>query len=931
MSDGFTVILDVGGYTERWDNVRVPLSERVPFFDAAPVARDVSIALTPRVLDMPAIVADGHDPSDALLRVYDGEDLIFAGRATGSVRWGRRGSPIRLTATESPWDDGAKIPASWIQRVTVIDEAVQSAVQDANRGGIPMSAWGYYEREDLRGDPRSPPLVSALGYDLYADKAIGRVGPIVFGAPGYQDGESWGATPAYWIDTTEGVEQLQIARHRVTASTVTIYGPCYDGEIRGKVADVAHIRTLEGVEVAVAEIDGLLGRGPRMVIEITNDAAGTYTVAGNLEFRDWTNTSTVLVPFSLVWLGGTTTSTLNSFQAAMELAGLVEPWASWSYELVGLTTIIFTVDIQLWRGSTGVPNDILVTTQTAVGGASAMVTPIPVSNTGADVVQPTDFRPDLTAEWSVAWTGGEALPGGAGDVIRYVLDQTQIRVDRAHLDSWRRVLNTYTLAGCIDEEVVAAQWLAAQLAWLPIGWTQGRDGLRLWVYDPEAPPVATIDEDLGLDVLGDAGTTEERPVAQVRISYRVGEDRAGGRLQTRQQTIWSDLARGGEIVEIETDLCDETASAERAAAFRQRAQYARHLVIRGTLDRSVWGWLRAGDPVDVRAPSRGVRGRGIVVEVADDGGPRIEVELLAWRDGEIAGSVFEVQPIVVPPPEYSSFLIANYTTYTRHYAAPVGVQSGSDWVSIYNRTGVAGVAVFESTGATPVGVDTGYAPGAATEIAVLSAIDYLEGWLHDPTSVFPDPPVAGPYGMADGGWAVAKQPLYDARTTLQNLAMVLQGGRGTGGSPVTAMVLRTSTTPGGLELVSWDGATIQTVQTWTGLDTRIGSGTGSKASWICAGVHWSAYDSPQAWRVVIFVDFDDGVGPQRLLDDSFTEVISDLSAAASVTQLRYIGGSAPGATFASCCVALGTANISAFEQDLLASMYEVDASILELP
>jgi hypothetical protein len=219
------------------------------------------------------------------------------------------------------------------------------------------------------------------------------------------------------------------------------------------------------------------------------------------------------------------------------------------------------------------------------------------------------------------------LPGGAGDVICYVLDQTRIRLDRGRLESHRQQLNGYVLAGYVDEQVGAIEWLAAQLRALPISWVAGREGLFAWLYDPAtlAVPVATLTEGETLSVDGDAGLTSREPVRRVELAYRIRADVADTSLITSQQSLFSRLSNGGVEV-LSTDIIDSTTTAERAAALRQRALSRRHPVIGGTVGRDL-AWLRVGDPVQVSAPSWGVSGLGVVSDVVDDGGARVRVSL----------------------------------------------------------------------------------------------------------------------------------------------------------------------------------------------------------------------------------------------------------------------------------------------------------------
>lgn len=618
---GFRVVLDFGGLTEEFEGVEGVISETLDFFEIYTGDRSMPIAVIPVVMDVPALIAAGHSLEDATVRVYHGEDLVMVGRPERPL-WGRRGEAIRFTVREDPWEDRTVFPAGWDQRVTVQDPAAIAAFEAAGLAGIPISqAYGYGPQigSDDRYRVDVPPYVSALGLELFVEQVEGRAGPVVFGAPGYQDGETWGATPAYWIVTTEGDEQLMIARHRVAATAVTIFGRCVDGQVRGKVCPVSHVLTPAGITVAVAEITAGVAVRPRLQIVATFSASATYNVTLDLTYIPGLlpGAAGVTTPRSLDWGGGATYDDMRD-ALALELQNTFPQAVSVEQTADADPVATFVVVLPI-------AYDLDITAQSATGGSSAVVAT--TTNTGVTLAGNEDFDVDFTAEWSVGWHAGEGLPGGAGDVIAYVLNQTGIRLDRGRLESHRSHLNGYQLAGYIDEQVVAIEWLAAQLRALPISWVAGREGLFAWLYDPEAlaVPVATLTEDETISIDGDAGLTSRAPVRRVELAYRSRADVADTSLVTSQETLYSRLSSG--VVEaLSTDVIDATATAERAAALRQRALSRRLPVIGGTVARDL-DWLRVGDPVQFSAPSWGLSGVALVTGVDDAAGARVRVAL----------------------------------------------------------------------------------------------------------------------------------------------------------------------------------------------------------------------------------------------------------------------------------------------------------------
>lgn len=102
--------------------------------------------------------------------------------------------------------------------------------------------------------------------------------------------------------------------------------------------------------------------------------------------------------------------------------------------------------------------------------------PVPDTDLGAN--------PDLDGaiptqedEMRVSWTGGDALPGGAGTLVAMLLEQSAVRCD---LPAWRAVaseLDRYVLAGYIDAQVSPADYARRILSALPVSMVHTARGL----------------------------------------------------------------------------------------------------------------------------------------------------------------------------------------------------------------------------------------------------------------------------------------------------------------------------------------------------------------------------------------------------------------------------------------------------------------------
>ena len=94
-----------------------------------------------------------------------------------------------------------------------------------------------------------------------------------------------------------------------------------------------------------------------------------------------------------------------------------------------------------------------------------------------------------SAEFYIAWgSGSVGLPGGAGDVIGYLLERSTLAVDWDRFSEIRGVLNNYELAAFIDEPVAPWEYIDALNEWLPISWVSGASGVFpvLWRLDARA-------------------------------------------------------------------------------------------------------------------------------------------------------------------------------------------------------------------------------------------------------------------------------------------------------------------------------------------------------------------------------------------------------------------------------------------------------------
>ena len=249
----------------------------------------------------------------------------------------------------------------------------------------------------------------------------------------------------------------------------------------------------------------------------------------------------------------------------------------------------------------------------------------------------TDFVRDPENDFFVSWYDATSslkpvngLPGGLGNVIRFCLGQTRLRIDHARLTSSLARLNRYRFDGYIDEQVDLMEWLLDQLEPYPVRLCAGRNGIWAWQYDPDETPVAHVKIGVNASPDGDLRLTERDPISRYEIRYR-HNDRA--RELTRiayPDSLHAELGRqnGGRVVQVESSTIVDATTAEVCSLLQLRSRSNRGIVVSVVCAWEELGHLQIGDPVHFTWSKEGIEGkRAVITSIMDTGDESFSMEI----------------------------------------------------------------------------------------------------------------------------------------------------------------------------------------------------------------------------------------------------------------------------------------------------------------
>lgn len=213
--------------------------------------------------------------------------------------------------------------------------------------------------------------------------------------------------------------------------------------------------------------------------------------------------------------------------------------------------------------------------------------------------------------WAVA-----PLTQYADEVVELLGGACTRRIDWERMRSAYDVLRTYRIDGVIQEQVDPWEWLEDELwAILPGSVVVGPRGAYWVPWMPDAPAVGKLTAGREGVSLVDGGSLQyaDTPVYnEIRIEYAGDAYRRGYRkaaVQDASTNAYSAIsyARYGRRVEtITSDYLYDDATASRLALARARLYALPPVLLELELSADRWGYLRAGDMVEITADTLGL-------------------------------------------------------------------------------------------------------------------------------------------------------------------------------------------------------------------------------------------------------------------------------------------------------------------------------------
>jgi hypothetical protein len=240
---------------------------------------------------------------------------------------------------------------------------------------------------------------------------------------------------------------------------------------------------------------------------------------------------------------------------------------------------------------------------------------------------------------------------GAGDLLRFMLHKSGVKVDDGRCAAASAMLNFYQLDGFIGERVDVLEWIKSELLpLLPCSLRAGPDGLYpvVWRWDAlESDSKASLEA--GVDVHRD-GLVEyvtSEVYNEITLKYRHNarynklkksvtvtgdlKQKTGGFLWRTSYAVSSQTRYGVKSFEIESEIVSSRATAGRIVNWMARAYAARHKRITYTAPHRL-GWLDVGDVISLSDADLSLTNQLVIIESIDWGETALTFTLLFVPD-----------------------------------------------------------------------------------------------------------------------------------------------------------------------------------------------------------------------------------------------------------------------------------------------------------
>lgn len=259
----------------------------------------------------------------------------------------------------------------------------------------------------------------------------------------------------------------------------------------------------------------------------------------------------------------------------------------------------------------------------------------------------------------IGWTADARSPL-LSDVLEHLLSHVPARVDVEQIRAYAPQLDRYRVDTYFAEPADIWEIIDEVLEPYPACLVQGRQGVYVWVWDPEAPSaghlvVGELDTHTGVYEDGQIQVPEQAPLRSARIRHTRLASTDDYYAITPTRGAYYRAAEGqldGESLEIEAGHIADAATAQRCADLLMRARGLPARRVPLQVERARWGHLRAGDAVTLTWSELYITARrGVVTRIEDDAGPLLAIVVTLPTDPAAVAPL----PIVrAPDVEYAT-------------------------------------------------------------------------------------------------------------------------------------------------------------------------------------------------------------------------------------------------------------------------------------